>query len=373
MLELPMRVVIAGGGAAALEALMALHSLAGHRVQLSLIAPNDEFVYRPLSAGEPLTLGPPCGVPLRDAALVADASFFAASVAVVDTDAKTITASRDGRLEYDALVLAVGAKATPVVAHAMTWDDLSEAEMLGGLLADIDEGYSRSVAIVIPPGPAWPLRAYELALLIAREGSSSSASLTTTIVSPDPSPLEILGSRAVEAVSKQLDASGIDVVYAQHVDVESSHTTTLVLQPSGRRLEADRILALPALKGRPVAGIAADAQGFIDVDDHCRVRGLNGVWAVGDGTSFPLKSAGVAADQADVAAEDIAASAGAAVEPRSFDAVDRGTLAGLPFGSYLTAWLADRDGGQATGLPPLGTPVLTYLERDLAAGWRGET
>src|SRR3954447_16801937 len=116
-------------------------------------------------------------------------------------------------------------------------------------------------------------------------------------------------------------AAGIDVLSADHVDVEPGHATALVLEPSGRRLEVDRVVAVPALEGRPVSGIPADAKGFIDVDDHCRVRGLNGVWAVGDGTSFPLKSAGVAAEQADI---------------RS-----------------------------------LGMQPLTYLERDLAAGWRG--
>jgi sulfide:quinone oxidoreductase len=371
MLNPPMRVVIAGGGSAALEALMALRSLAGHRVELALVAPDGDFVYSPSSAQAQFSLGRTRRVPRREAARDADAVFFAATVEAVDTDAHTINTSRGERLEYDALVLALGAKATAVVPRAITWDDRSDAQMIGGLLADIDEGYTQSVAVVIPPGPTWPLRAYELALLIAREANGMSVGVDTTIVSPDPSPLEILGPRLADAISKQLDAAGIDVVSADHVDVEPGHATALVLEPSGCRLEVDRVVALPALEGRPVSGIPADAKGFIDVDDHCRVRGLNGVWAVGDGTSFPLKSAGVAAEQADVAAEDIAASAGATVEPRWFDSVDRGKLAGLPFGAYLTMWLGDGDARETTDIRSLGMQPLTYLERDLAAGWRG--
>jgi sulfide:quinone oxidoreductase len=371
MLNPPMRVVIAGGGSAALEALMALRSLAGHRVELALVAPDGDFVYSPSSAQGQFSVGRTRRVPRREAARDADAVFFAATVEAVDTDAHTINTSGGERLEYDALVLALGAKATTVVPRAITWDDRSDAQMIGGLLADIDEGYSQSVAVVIPPGPTWPLRAYELALLIAREANGMSVGVDTTIVSPDPSPLEILGSRLAEAISKQLDAAGIDVLSADHVDVEPGHATALVLEPSGRRLEVDRVVALPALEGRQVAGIPADAKGFIDVDDHCRVRGVNGVWAVGDGTAFPLKSAGVAAEQADVAAEDIAASAGATVEPRWFDSVDRGKLAGLPFGAYLTMWLGDGDARETTDIRSLGMQPLTYLERDLAAGWRG--
>jgi sulfide:quinone oxidoreductase len=254
----------------------------------------------------------------------------------------------------------------------MTWDDRSDAETLGGLLQDIEQGYSRRLAIVIPAGPAWPLRAYELALVITLEASSMSVDLETTIVAPEPSPLAALGSRAVELVSDELARAGVDVVSADHAEVEQGRAATVVLQPSGRRLEVDRVLALPGLHGRPVAGIPADADGFLEVDEHCRVRGLDGVWAAGDGTAFALKSGGFAAEQADVAAQDIAVAAGADVEQRSFDPDARENLAGLPAGPFLKAWLAEgADDGLTTGLPTRGVPTLTYLHRDLEASWRG--
>jgi hypothetical protein len=95
------------------------------------------------------------------------------------------------------------------------------------------------------------------------------------------------------------------------------------------------------------------------------------VWAVGDCTSFPLKSGGVSTEQADVAALDIAALAGAPVEPRVFDSDHVEQFAGLPAGGYLEQWLATAEPGMTMHLPTQGVPALTYLQKDLAAGWRG--
>jgi hypothetical protein len=42
---------------AGLEALHGLHALAGERVGLTLIAPEDEFVYRPIAVEKPFVAG----------------------------------------------------------------------------------------------------------------------------------------------------------------------------------------------------------------------------------------------------------------------------------------------------------------------------
>jgi sulfide:quinone oxidoreductase len=108
--------------------------------------------------------------------------------------------------------------------------------------------------------------------------------------------LELLGPRAVASISRELESAGIAVESATRIDVEGGHAQTVLLQPSGRRIEVERMLAPPALRGRPIAGIPTDADGFIEVDEHCRVRGVQGVWAAGDGTSFPLKSSDARTD-----------------------------------------------------------------------------
>ena len=47
-----LRVVIGGGGVAAIEALLALRALCGRRVEVTLISPEHEFLYRPVTVAE---------------------------------------------------------------------------------------------------------------------------------------------------------------------------------------------------------------------------------------------------------------------------------------------------------------------------------
>jgi hypothetical protein len=119
-----------------------------------------------------------------------------------------------------------------------------------------------------------PRAAGDKAVLAAVDGLRELAELDVVVVT------------AEDLVSNELHVAGIAVASAQEVEIERRHFATLVLRPSGRRLEVDRVLALPGLRGRPIAGIPTDSRGFVDVDEHCRVRGLDGVWAAGDKIAF---------------------------------------------------------------------------------------
>jgi sulfide:quinone oxidoreductase len=111
-----------------------------------------------LSADEPLAVGRTRRVALGSAAGAANAGFLADTITAVDPQRMRMTAAGGDQLAYDALVLAVGAEPVPTLEHALAWDDRAEAELLGGLLRGVEEGYSCRVAVVIPPGPGWPLR-----------------------------------------------------------------------------------------------------------------------------------------------------------------------------------------------------------------------
>jgi sulfide:quinone oxidoreductase len=121
----------------------------------------------------------------------------------------------------------------------------------------------------------------------------------------------MFGEQASESLRRDLDEAGVIVTTRAGADLDGT----------GRRL-----IALPRAAARPVAGLPGDEKGFVPVDAHGRVPGLEGVWAAGDCTSAPIKQGGLAAQQADAAAESIAARAGADLEPRPFRPVLRGVL-----------------------------------------------
>jgi len=51
------KLLIVGGGVAALETLLALRDLADERVDITLVAPETAFTYRPMKVAEPFALG----------------------------------------------------------------------------------------------------------------------------------------------------------------------------------------------------------------------------------------------------------------------------------------------------------------------------
>ena len=113
-----------------------------------------------------------------------------------------------------------------------------------------------------------------------------------------------------------------------------------LLLAGGETVAADGVVALPVLAGPRVPGLPADAEGFIPVNAHGRVAGLEGVYAAGDATAFPVKQGGLATQQADAVAESIGAAVGAVQRPAPFRPVLRGLLltGGAPL--YLRAELS---------------------------------
>jgi len=314
------RILIAGGGIAGIEALLALHDLAEDRVEITLAAPEPEFLYKPLSVEEPFSLAPAERRALEPLVGELGARFVPKALAAV-RPADHVAELADGSdSTYDALVVCVGGRTRPAFAGAITF-------RASGQELDIDEllGGSERVAFVVPPSATWPLPIYELALMSRRRAEELGLrDLRLTVVTPESAPLIIFGTVASEAVAQLLKARGIDVEAGARA--HESEGGELILTPGERRLDADAVVALPEMLGPRVAGLPADDRGFIPIDDHARVGGVDDVYAAGDGTTFPIKQGGLGTQQADAAAEHIAARFGAPVEPLPFHPILRGQL-----------------------------------------------
>ena len=359
------RVLIAGAGVAGLEAALALSDLAGERVAVTLLAPNAQFSYRPMTIAEPFAFAAAQHRTVAVVAADAGAELVAESFAWVDPAAKVAHTEDGTALPYDALLLALGARVRAPFAHAVTIDDRRMDEVLHGIVQDIEGGYIDSIAFVSPSRLGWPLPIYELALLSARRAFEMGVTLEVTVVTPEATPLSVFGDVASAEVARLLSEAGIST--SMCADVQVPEPGRVVLQPVERVLMVDRVIAMPELFGPSVRGLPAGEHGFIPVDQHCQVVGVAGVYAAGDATDYAIKHGGIAAQQADVAAEAIAALAGADVTPSTFRPEIHGMLLTGAQPRYLTARLA---GGHALhseiGDQPTWSPPVKIAARYLA-------
>ena len=355
-------VLIVGAGPAALEAALALRHHAADRVELTLVAPEEQFVYRPVSVVDPFALGPARRYPLRSIAEDLGASLVASTVAAVDPAAHRVRLTAGSDLDYDVLLIAVGARPRPALAHATTFTGPDDVEALHGLVQDVELGYIKRLAFVVPPGTTWPLPLYELALMTANRAASMFASPDVHLVTPEAAPLDTFGPRASSAVRELVAQAGITLHTGAAATVEHG---AVLLQPSGERIAVDRVVALPALTGPAIAGVPGDADGFIPVDELGAVRGLRDVYAAGDATDFPIKQGGIATQQADAVAGVIAARAGAPVTPQPFEPVLRGML----LTESRAVWL--RDEAAAAGEDAVSARGLWWPPTKIAGRWLG--
>jgi sulfide:quinone oxidoreductase len=357
----PLQVVIAGGGVAGLEALIALRSLAGGRVEITLVAPEDEFVYRPQSVGEPFGMAPPQRHPLQRIAADFGAKLVADRVERVEARAQRVQLEGGAELAYDSLVVAVGARQVPAWPHVLTFGGPGDSEAMRALVSDLGSGSVQSAAFVVPTGVTWPLPLYELALMSARRARSAEIAIFT----PEREPLAIFGPDAGQRLAAELDA--VEVRVARSASVDITPDGDVVLPHDEWPLRFERVVALPRLAGRPPAGLPHDDDGFIPIDSHCTVRGLRHVYAAGDGTDYPVKQGGIAAQQAEAAAEAIAKVAGAGNMPRPFSAVLRAELFTGRGSRFLRGDMSERaTSDSAASYTPLWWPVGKIAGRHLA-------
>jgi len=348
--------MIVGGGVAALETALALHELASERLATTVIAPAAEFVYRPMTVREPFAYPPAHRYPLAPIVRDAGAELLADSLEWIEPTKQLLHTTAGAQLEYDALMLALGARVQPLYEHALTIDDRRMDETMHGLIQDVEGGYVKSLAFVAPPRLPWQLPLYELALMTAARAYDMDIELAVTIVTPEATPLAIFGATASNAVSERLQRAGIATINSAYAEVPS--VGEVVINPGDRRVHVERVVALPELYGPPVRGIPLGEHGFIHVDPYGQVSGAGPIYAAGDAIDFAVKQGGLASQQADAAAQSIAALAGAPLTPEPFQPVIRGMLltGGEPL--YITAHLTGGHGfsSELTDAPTWSPP-----------------
>lgn len=306
------RILIAGGGFAAVEAALALRALAGDRVALELLAPDPVFHYRPAATTEPFDVAPSRCYDLAAIARDLDAEYREARLEAVASSRHFVRTSSGARLTYDTLILASGARAVTAVPGAITFRDQRDIGLIRRLLEELGAGAVTHIAFALPAGAAWPLPLYELALLSAGHARERGLAIEVTVVTAEPQPLALFGEEASELVRDLLEDRGVR--FLGGAVARSVHRDGSLTLADGRDIAADRVVALPELRGRRFTGVPASRSGFVPVDAVGHVEGLEDVYAAGDLTTFPIKQGGLAAQQADTVAHAIAAGLGIRVK-----------------------------------------------------------
>jgi sulfide:quinone oxidoreductase len=331
------RIVIAGGGVAALEACLALRDrLSAADLDITLLSPAERFDYRPLSVLEPFRGVSRWSVALATFAADQDITVIHDTLTAVGPHARVAVTGAGDEVPYDLLLIATGGHAADAVHGALTFRGARQGEAIRELL----ETEPRSIAFAAPPGATWPLPIYELALLSAAELRPRGAATDVLLVTPEDAPLALFGRRVSEFAAALLSRCGIDVITSARALAVRAGRLEL---SDGRRLAAEHVVALPRVLGRRIEGVPRDDEDFIPIDEHARVEGMAHVYAAGDIANFPFKHGGLAAQQADAAADAMLAELGLPIAPRPFDPVIQGVLftAGEP--AYLQARLADSE------------------------------
>ncbi|WP_231973971.1 NAD(P)/FAD-dependent oxidoreductase [Pseudonocardia sp. HH130630-07] len=193
----------------------------------------------------------------------------------------TAVALRSGEVDLDdgatvhadAVVLAVG-----VTSRVL--DDQPESVHV---LRDVDESDALRTALA----SAGSLLVVGAGFVGAEVASTAVArGLAVTVVETAPVPMErLLGDRAGGLVARLMTEAGIDL--RTGVSVTSLHDTGAELS-DGTSVRAD--VTVVGIGGRLdlgwLAGTGPDLSGGIPCDEHGRVDGLPGVWAVGDAAAW---------------------------------------------------------------------------------------
>jgi sulfide:quinone oxidoreductase len=240
--------------------------------------------------------------------------------------------------------LAIGARRETSADWTLTFTGPEDVASFQRLLARISRGARQGVvtrlAFVVPPGAGWPLPAYELALATARRLDRRGVrdAVRLTLVTAEERPLEVFGARASAAIADDLRSAGITVISGV---VETRWSWgRLHLRPAGS-VAVERVVGLPRLRGPWIAGVPADADGFMKTHSDGRVVGLRDVYAIGDATTYPVKQGGVGCQQADLVAGAIAAEAGGRDLPPPVEPALRAQLWDDERGRGLAIDLAD--------------------------------
>lgn len=325
------QVLVLGGGFGGLAAATTLRGLLDLHHRIVVLDQRDEFYMGfaklwDLAGIRPLDEGTR---PLRNLEALG-IEFLQTTVTGIDGEHRQVH-TRDGTLDADAMVVALGAGPAPRHAAMLAGPgahDLYDGAAVAAIRADLQRLSTGRVVVSVLGGPyKCPPAPFEGALivdqLLREQGTRGDVEVVMT--TPKAITLPVAGVDASAYVAHQLADHEIELL-TEHVVTGVNGSERTIAFANGATEPYDVLLGVPANVAPPVVTTSdlVGESGWIEPDRHTMRTRFEGVYAVGDCVSIPtatgeLPMAGVfAAACGEVAARNIAAGLGAS-EPAEYD------------------------------------------------------
>ncbi|TCD47450.1 FAD-dependent oxidoreductase [Chlorobium sp. N1] len=328
------RALILGGGIAGAEAAIAFRRKG---FEVELVSDRDHlFIY-------PISIWIPVGTMKYDDASIAldklarrhGFTLTVDRVTALDGERRRVTLENGGeRSEADVVVVALGAAKIkyPGMEHARSICACPENSLI--LKEKVDAIIARGSGKIafgfggnpkdksaVRGGPAFELF-FNLHHKLKKLGIRDRYEMT--FFAPMPQPGARMGQKALDAMDSMFRANNFKTRYGKKI---TGFDEGGVNFEDGSRLESDFTMFISALDGHPViraSNLALNPSGFIQIDDYCRIQGVENWYAIGDsaaleGPEWKAKQGHLAETMAVNAAHNAAiAVKGAPGEPKGY-------------------------------------------------------
>jgi len=308
------RILIVGGGFGGVIAAESLAKRISKEHTVTLVSRSKDFVFYPDLVRVAFGQREPADISfdLRQTMLDHRVQFIQGEVARINPQQNLVTIAHGefaGNISYDYLLLALGRRlATEQIKgffeHANHLLDVQGALKFGERISDFKGG----IAVIGQcPGARLPVPAYETAFALARRIAERGLKEKTRIilVSPESPRLQFGDLDIAVALRNALEEHSIN--YLPDFQIEQV-TETSVVSSSTVSLDYNLLMLIPPFVGpSAVNGLGiSDSEGYINVENSMRVKGLDRVYAVGDCVNFSGPKLGhMAVQQAEVAANNL--------------------------------------------------------------------
>jgi sulfide:quinone oxidoreductase len=286
------KILILGGGFAALAAAEALAKNIGECDEIILISKNDNFIFYPGLV--PLVFG---NLELGDIHFdlrkmlqrQKRIRFVLGEVAGIDAEERTVRILEgpvEEILDFDFLLIALGrkleTKSLPgFFNHAHHILGVAPALNLKHAIADFDAG---TIVVGLCPESSLPIPVCETALGLAKKfrRKIEEGEISIKVVLPGTLEQAISGAGLFRDLETEFERKGIHLIL--DFPIASVHERS-ILSSYGSLIDYDLLMLMPAFGGQGSLGSPdpfTDSEGFIRVDERMQVAGFDRVYAAGD-------------------------------------------------------------------------------------------